>query len=358
MVASVACKIKDYFRQFEAAVGFASAARGGDILFLEALQEFGIEAQVVLPLERDAFAESSVAGGQQSWIERYQAALAGAKSVRIANSNSSASDGVAFEYGTRFLIGLALMRAAQLETEVRAVVLWDGNRGDGHGGTAWSVGHMLRLGIPIHNVHPSHEGAVCDSGFAALPDRELPRPIRALFFSDCKGYSKLREEQISEYTKLFLSGVAQVISELSEQDGVPIASNTWGDGLFLAFREVGAAARFALALLKSANADAEDSVFPQGITLRIALHAGPVMPFMDPVTGRQNFAGVNVALTARMEPIARENQVCVSEPFAALAMAEGLKQFHFDYLGNTGLAKGYGTFPLYQLRSLENCPAD
>jgi class 3 adenylate cyclase len=305
---------------------------------------------VVLPLEVAAFQAVSVAGADPAWEARFGEALGRAKSVRVANSHSSTADGVAFEYGSRILLGLARLEAQRLETELRALVLWDGRAGDGGGGTAWVIGHLLALGVAVENVYPGREGVITEAPPApALPD-DGQRPIRALLFSDCMGYSKLREEQIAEYTRSFLTGVARLIALAEPEGRAPLAANTWGDGLFFVFADPAAAAAFALALRDGVRHRARALAMPPEVRLRIALHAGPVTPFQDPVTGRPNFAGMNVAFAARIEPIVPENQVCVSEAFAALAAEAGLTEFRFDYLGVTELHKEFGRHPVYQLR--------
>jgi class 3 adenylate cyclase len=87
-----------------------------------------------------------------------------------------------------------------------------------------------------------------------------------------------------------------------------------------------------------------------GLSLRIALHAGPVYKFTDPVTGDRSYGGTHVSRAARIEPITPPGQVYASEAFAALAAAQGLRSFNLDYAGQTPMAKGYGTFPTYNLR--------
>ena len=89
---------------------------------------------------------------------------------------------------------------------------------------------------------------------------------------------------------------------------------------------------------------------PKAINLRIALHAGPVYACVDPVTGQQSFTGTHVSRAARIEPITPPGQVYASQAFAALAAARGVNEFTCDYVGQTPLAKGYGTFATYHVR--------
>ena len=86
------------------------------------------------------------------------------------------------------------------------------------------------------------------------------------------------------------------------------------------------------------------------LNLRIALHAGPVYEFDDPITGERSYGGTHVNRAARMEPITPWGQVYASEAFAALAAAQGVTHFVCDYVGQTPMAKGYGTLPTYYVR--------
>lgn len=332
-------------------IGYASGARGGDLIFLKCLQELGAETQVVLALEKEAFRGTSVhTDGAPRWNEEYDRVLAQATAVRVANRHSSHGDSLAYEYAALQVIGLARLRARQLGVELRALVLWDGEPGDAAGGTAWTVQRLLEQGIPVENIHPAHEGPVAPSTFASnlVPARDDERAIRCFLFSDCKGYSKLREEEILDYTRQFFAGVARLIAR---SKAPPIFANTWGDGLYLVFREIRDAGDFARDLRDAAALRAAELGLPKDICLRIALHAGPASPVFDPITNRQNFVGVNVALAARIEPITLENQIFTSEPFAALCAEAGADDFAFEYLGTTEFAKHYGALPLYHLRT-------
>ena len=86
------------------------------------------------------------------------------------------------------------------------------------------------------------------------------------------------------------------------------------------------------------------------LNLRIALHAGPVYEFDDPITGDRSYSGTHVSRAARLEPITPPGQVYASEAFAALAAAQRTPDFTCDYVGQTPMAKAYGTLPAYHVR--------
>jgi hypothetical protein len=64
----------DRLRARGIAGGFASAARGGDIVFHEECRTRGIATTIVLPFAPEQFVETSVEGaGDGDWIRRFQA---------------------------------------------------------------------------------------------------------------------------------------------------------------------------------------------------------------------------------------------------------------------------------------------
>lgn len=76
------------------------------------------------------------------------------------------------------------------------------------------------------------------------------------------------------------------------------------------------------------------------VSLRIALHAGPVYEFQDPITGDRTYGGSHVNRAARIEPITPPGQVYASEGFAALSAVRCPDSFVCEYAGQTPLAKG------------------
>jgi class 3 adenylate cyclase len=131
----------------------------------------------------------------------------------------------------------------------------------------------------------------------------------------------------------------------------PIHKNTWGDAVCAVFDQVSDAGIFALNMRDLVrNTDWSQFGLPRDLNIRIALHAGPVFPCYDPVLKKLTFNGSHVNRTARIEPIAEEGQVYASEAFAALATADGVKEFMCDYVGTKQLAKKYGAIPVFLVR--------
>jgi class 3 adenylate cyclase len=180
---------------------------------------------------------------------------------------------------------------------------------------------------------------------------EAPPRIVAIMFADAKGFSKLTEEQTPLFVRHFLEMVGEMTRNKRPPGHQPPAlMNTWGDGLFFIFESATDAAAFALELCdRVQNTVWAEKGLPE-LGVRIGLHAGPAYPFTDPVTQRPNFIGTHISQAARIEPITPPNQVYASQLFAALAALDPAKTFNCQYVGQTPLAKDFGTFPMYVVR--------
>lgn len=353
LVPAMARALQERVRRAEIGIGYASAGCGGDLLFLETLAEREAETHIVLPYNQRQFIEDSVdlePGGD--WVARFHAAVARAAEVVTASEQRMLSGAMSYAYGFLLLDGMAAVRADELDADLVCFALWDGREGDGPGGTAASVAHWRQAGrqIEIIEVPPSppivvSTPAVAEAEAPAADAGVFEAQLAGLFFADVVGFSKLTEEQIPRFVEHYMGEVARIVAQSDEQ---PLFANTWGDGLYFVFRDVGATGRFALRLSESLRSiDWAARGLPATLGLRMAVHAGPVYVCLDPVTGRDNYLGGHVALAARIEPVTPPGEVYGSGAFAALARATQVRDFECTYVGQTPLAKGYGTFPMY-----------
>ncbi|HEY1912207.1 MAG TPA: adenylate/guanylate cyclase domain-containing protein, partial [Vicinamibacterales bacterium] len=198
------------------------------------------------------------------------------------------------------------------------------------------VDHVVS-GFSRTRADPSRNGAVKPAAFEPQ--------IVGLLFADVRGFSALSDDEIPLFVERVLGAIAD---ELSQSPRQPLIANTWGDGLYLVFDGIRETGEFALRLCeRMRSADWRTMGFDHDLALRIGLHAGPAYAFEDPVTGRPNFIGAHVSRAARIEPITPPGEVYASQAFAALARSEGVQSFSCAYVGQTPMAKHYGTFPTY-----------
>ena len=365
LVPAVHAALRERLSALDIGFGYSSASCGGDILFLECLGELGAEATIVLPYNSEQFVKDSVdLEPGADWRERYDRVIQSAREVVFASDQRLAGGELSYEYAARLVDGMAGIQADELDTALISVALWDGQPGEGLGGTASSVARWKRdarrieivdlaalrqrhLSVTVQTAHPSEPLAGTAPG-PTPSDMPLEPRIVALLFADARGFSKLTEEQVAAFVRYFLGGVAHLLSTTTH---TPVLKNTWGDGLYFVFEGVSEAGHFALDLSDVVNhTDWTQYGLPAGFTLRIALHAGPAFECVDPVTGHLNFLGSHVSRAARLEPVAPAGQVYASPAFAALARAQGVASLTCEYVGRASLPKSYGSMPLYLVR--------
>ena len=360
---AVAQLLREKLGELEVGEGYASAACGGDLLFLEVLQDLGATTHIVLPYERDAFVRESVdITADGTWKLRFDLAMrAAGENVSVVSPHPVEAGGISYEFANWILHGLASMRAEQLATELVGIAVWNGRQGDGPGGTSAAVQRWRRLGMRVEVIRVDRLlrklGTVPAAPAAAPAARrvapaeggpEFELRLRAMLFADVVGYSKLSDLQIQPFVEQVLGMVARLLDE-TPAGMRPEVRNTWGDGLYLVFRGVRDAGLFALALSEHIGNERWVGL-PSELNLRIALHAGPVHHFTDPVTKAQSYTGAHVSRAARMEPVTPPGLVYASQEFAAVAASEQVREFTCDYVGRVPLAKQYGNFPMYHVR--------
>lgn len=358
----IAARLKKYPDK----IGYSGAACGSDILFLEEMLKQKSEIYIVLPFPREEFQKTSVdIVPGADWMKRFRRVLKQAARVIVASEYRVSGGLVAYEFSNRMQDGLSRLRAQILDTEMIPLVVWNGLSGDGPGGTASMVKNWRLLGPEPEVIDIAvllRESIVVQTPQAIgkpVPPLEVglkdtppgfPQEIMAMMFADVVGYSKLNEEQIPRFLKYFMGEVADLSATSLFK---PTMAKTWGDALYFVFKSVGDAGKYTLDLCERlCSTNWVEKELPKNLNLRFALHAGPLFFYKDVVTGEYNYAGSHVNWVSRIEPITPPGQVYASETFAALAMAEGVKEFSCDYVGQTPLAKEFGIFPTYHVRKL------
>ena len=351
----IADVIRKEVERLRPAVAYASAACGADILFLEAVLEHGAKTHVFLPFPAREFRPVSVDFLPNSnWGDRFESVLEQADAVMVASDHQAKGSALSFHYLSLIQIGMARLHANALETDLLALVVWDGERGDFSGGTDSFVSELTSRSNPVVRIDPlsAEISDAPQSESAVLPtdintDSCSHHELKSMLFADTVGYSRLTEDQISIYVEKFLGAIAALIAKTEYP---PIHKETAGDGFYFVFDSVLEAGHFALELRDLiTDTDWADCGLPGTLALRIGLHCGPVFSCADPITGRPVFTGTHTVRTARIEPITPPRQVYASQAFAAIAAMGDEDDLVFEFVGRTQLAKKYGAMPLYRV---------
>lgn len=369
----LAAAIAQKLRQWDARLGYASAACGPDLLFLEAVRSLEGELHIVLPYNREQFVRDAVdIVPNSAWVSRFDQVMEQASEVVFASDRKPQMHDVVYEYAQRLLHGLAKMRAQHLDTDLVPIAIADSDRAP-----LPALQQVLPLGNQAHDaldvidlaqlrrdlkitlpaIGSSPRPLTRAQQLDIPPPRQLvqapapaafERQIRAMLFADVVQFTRLVEEQYFAFLNDFMGEIAQLSTRI---DCEPLTKNTWGDAIYYVFPTIAQAGRFALELCDLVQArDWAQAGLPADMNLRIALHAGPVYRSVDPITNQMMYFGAHVNHAARIEPITPPGKVYASQAFAAITCSEGIQAFTCDYVGQMPWAKRYGTFPTYHVR--------
>ena len=126
-------------------LGIAGGASGGDILFLEICQELGIRTEMLLALPVDQFIKASVESDDKSWVTRFHQQLTKHPNPPVLAQSPELPGWLQFkehydiwQRNNLWFLSQALSKEA---AHITLIALWDGQTGDGPGGTE----HMVSL---------------------------------------------------------------------------------------------------------------------------------------------------------------------------------------------------------------------
>lgn len=368
---SVKKTLQNFVHESKAKWGFASAACGADILFLETMQQFGLESNIVLPYQEEVFIKKSVIrdNPEAGWEPRFQQVKHYTESqagVHLWNSSIQFFEGcnLYYRYANLVIYGLALIKAKQLDSKLLHLAVWNGEKSTDVGGTFDAISCWReKEKQPIYYINPLQPDNVqiyeplepanklqWNKPLADTDNGEIV--LKSIVFTDVAGYSQFTEAQIL----IFQNEVLEMIAKLIDDDRPdPEVKNTWGDALYLIFSDHEYAGNFALALSELIEERNRTGYWasiglPNPMQIRIALHFGPVLSAYDAILQKKTYIGNHVSNAARIEPITPPGEVYASLGAATFAEVLGVKSFVCDYVGRVPLAKNYGVFSLFRVR--------
>ncbi|HLH87613.1 MAG TPA: tetratricopeptide repeat-containing protein [Xanthobacteraceae bacterium] len=329
----LSCRIDQLIADRPIALAFGAIRNRMELLIAEKLLARGVDVQLVLPTDAAAIAEAIGGDGR-----RVQACVDKLHSPALVMSSSGQTSRALFAHSARCAMGLAIMRADALLMDARQIAISCAN--DASRDSADLVDHWSGLGRPQAMIEAPK------SRPRAMRASSPPcYETKAFVFCDIKGFSKIPEEAMPAFVNVVLGGLAEEIDKFKTDVEY---RETAGDGIYLVFRGVAAAADCALALVARLNGLPPGPLSRLGI--RVSAHVGAVFSATDPVTGFRKFFGSEIIRAARIEPITPVGECYVTEQFASIIALEASHRLNCDYAGVLASAKEYGAFRMYSLR--------
>jgi class 3 adenylate cyclase len=355
---AVAEALRQHIEPLGGAIGYAQAACGADIIFLEILQSLRMQTHIILPFAKRDFLQTSVVFAGEDWERRFETVVEHATSIVLATEEPYLGDDILFEHAANVIHGMALLRASELATESLQLTVRDPGSQPLIGGAEAVARQWSKRGSRVENVDVAllrkfeavQAPSASDVASTAPPGQTAvtPRELRTLLFADISGFTALPEQYTPDFVQLYLGIVRTIVDSLADP---PIYVSTRGDGLYMVFKQPSHAAEFALCLqeaLRSVNWPALG--LAQETSARIGLHTGPVFATFDPLMEETTYYGTHVNLTARLEPIVQRGQVFVTEAFAASLTSEVGEAYRCRYIGAMSLARKFSEARLYRLQ--------
>ena len=338
--------INDFLEAHDVGYAYGALAAGSDILIAEQILERGAELNVIFPFVQEDFIAQSVAPAGGNWLKRFNSCLAKANSINFATEMHYVGDPDQFGYASKVAMGMSKLRAQYLGNKPAQLAIWDNVPSNGPAGTGADVAAWRSYGGSSMVIEAGDLNR--DMGRSEAPDDDIhKRTVAAILFTDFPGFSKLSESALPAFWEGVMGNMAKV---LENYPGQIMAQNSWGDALLAITPDAPCAASVALELQSSLeNFDYSLLGLAESSGMRIGVHYGPAYETMDPITGKITLYGTEVSRAARIEPVTPPGAVFVTEPFAAILALEAPDDYRCRYAGNIEFAKGYGTYPIYQL---------
>lgn len=320
LVPEIKERIREAIADSKAGFGYSAAASGADILFLECMQEAGLETFIHLPLPEQEFLQTSVLDSASlDWLERYRAVAARATEFTAAIHGGGALD---FDYGNRLLLGAATQHARQLGSDLRLLAVWDGAPGDvGNGGTADYIRMAREAGCAIQTIElpGAREPAIRPD----LPEAGSPDKILSIltFAFDHNDEGERRLAALFQETEIFHREVS-------------------GNRIRLYFTESHPAGQAARAIARN---------FPTCLSGALGLHTGPVQVTNHPLTGEMVIRGGHSSLSDDLAALEPAGLIYASAAYASLLGLDAGTDTRTEFLGFRSLRSGNPREPVFQV---------
>jgi hypothetical protein len=147
-----------------------------------------------------------------------------------------------FAYGSQLAMGLALLRAQNLETSAIQLAVWDGEESSGRAGTsvdvrAWASRKRPTEIIdltsnPISGTRPPTYAVGSDDGSRVLTAwkyGDVTRELHAIMFGDVVGFSHVPERLLPVFQRAFMARISETLDSFGKQ---VLYRNSWGDAVY------------------------------------------------------------------------------------------------------------------------------
>lgn len=307
----------------QARIGFAygALAAGADIVIAEALLARRAELHVVLPVGVEAFVAQSVAPYGAAWLPRFEACLAGARSLRCLTTLAGAYEPLATQLAANVAMGATMMNARMLESgAAQLLVIDDAVEPFGAGAGTRAIGLRWRDAASQHRLVAPRTAPVTASGRRAIPEGRADRRLAAMLMIAFAGLDDLAEDRFAEAVDTVVGPFRAASAALPAQPDLTLPV---GNARLVAFADPDRAWAHARALL---------ALPPPALPLRIAGHYALAHWLDEPPA----LVGRGVAELGAIAAAALPGVLTASETLAAALFVNAADAMRAEEIGEAG----------------------
>ena len=323
---------------------FCTLADPVDLVAVERFVTQKARLHLIIPAEARLMVERWRKQFGPDWALRLENMHAAAQDICVARGFLETEQDWNADYLSSFCHGMWQLTADRFGAQNRKLIL------------EWS-----KAGVACHEGDLGYRSAVTPPDPEPEPEPE-PEPQlvskapsgrreAGLIFADFVGFSRLNDLELPR----FWDEIMRVIGRLLDKHGNNVLSRrTWGDAVHVVTTDAATAAAIAtdIQYFVDLRRTKRDSL--ARLELRLSAHYAPVFQDYNPIEDTANYFGTALSYAARIEPVAPPGMIFVTEAFAARLAVERPHEYALEYAGELELAKHFGRFRLYSLRTLRD----
>ena len=315
---------------------FCTLADPVDLVAVERFVMQKARLHIAIPMEARPLIERWRKQFGSDWALRLENMLAAAQDIYVARGFLDSESDWNAEYLSSFCRGMWQLTVARFGAQNRKLFL------------EWS-----KNGVLCHEGDLGYVGPGAKPALAPVAKRAevIPSGRReaGVIFADFVGFSRLNETELPRFWNEIMRAIGRLLDKHSENI---LSRRTWGDAIHVVTVDAATAAAIATDIQYFVDLRRTKRDTLARLELRLSAHYAPVYQDYNPIEDTANYYGTALAYAARIEPVAPPGMIFVTEAFAARLAVERPEGYALEYAGELELAKHFGRFRLYSLRTL------
>lgn len=305
-----------------------------DLVAVERFVAQKARLHVIVPAETRLLAERWRRQFGPEWALRLENMLAAAQDTCVARGFLESEQDWNADYLGSFCHGMWQLTVDRFGAQNRKLIL------------EWS-----ETGVTCHEGDLGYHGNTQESQSRIVSKAPPGRRETGLIFADFVGFSRLSDPELPRFWNEIMRAIGRLLDKHRHN---VLSRRTWGDAVHVVTTDAATAAAIATDIQYFVDLRRTKRDALARLELRLSAHYAPVFQDYSPIDEIATYFGTALSYAARIEPVAPPGMIFVTEAFAARLAVERPQEYALEYAGELELAKHFGRFRLYSLRTLRD----